>query len=65
MSKCSLQVRKITFTGSTAVGKKLMAGSADTVKRVNFLICLPYFSLRTSQDFNSEMPNNGNWSVCA
>jgi hypothetical protein len=27
-------VRKITFTGSTAVGKKLMAGAAGTVKRV-------------------------------
>lgn len=37
--KCScciqcIQVRKITFTGSTAVGKKLMAGAAGTVKRV-------------------------------
>uniref|UniRef100_A0A0D3F1D6 Succinate-semialdehyde dehydrogenase, mitochondrial n=1 Tax=Oryza barthii TaxID=65489 RepID=A0A0D3F1D6_9ORYZ len=29
----STQVRKITFTGSTAVGKKLMAGSANTVKK--------------------------------
>lgn len=29
------KVRKITFTGSTAVGKKLMAGSASTVKKVN------------------------------
>lgn len=29
-----IQVRKITFTGSTAVGKKLMAGAAGTVKRV-------------------------------
>ena len=28
-------VRKIGFTGSTAVGKKLMAGAADTVKRVS------------------------------
>ncbi|GJM90337.1 hypothetical protein PR202_ga06606 [Eleusine coracana subsp. coracana] len=27
-------VRKITFTGSTAVGKKLMAGSANTVKKL-------------------------------
>ncbi|CAH9064190.1 unnamed protein product [Cuscuta epithymum] len=31
----SPQVRKITFTGSTAVGKKLMAGSAATVKKVS------------------------------
>lgn len=31
----STQVRKITFTGSTAVGKKLMAGSANTVKKVS------------------------------
>jgi len=31
----SAQVRKITFTGSTAVGKKLMAGSANTVKKVS------------------------------
>ncbi|KAL5207157.1 hypothetical protein ABZP36_031592 [Zizania latifolia] len=29
----STQVRKITFTGSTAGGKKLLAGSADTVKK--------------------------------
>ena len=28
-------VRKIGFTGSTAVGKSLMAGAADTVKRVS------------------------------
>lgn len=31
----SNQVRKITFTGSTAVGKKLMAGAAGTVKKVS------------------------------
>ncbi|KAL3503770.1 hypothetical protein ACH5RR_038219 [Cinchona calisaya] len=31
----SSKVRKITFTGSTAVGKKLMAGSAGTVKKVS------------------------------
>lgn len=30
----ALQVRKITFTGSTAVGKKLMAGASATVKKV-------------------------------
>lgn len=28
-------VRKIGFTGSTPVGKQLMAGAADTVKRVS------------------------------
>jgi len=28
-------VRKVTFTGSTAVGKKLLAQSADTVKKVS------------------------------
>ncbi|CAI0440496.1 unnamed protein product [Linum tenue] len=28
------RVRKITFTGSTAVGKKLMAGAAGTVKKL-------------------------------
>ena len=28
-------VRKISFTGSTAVGKKLLAQSADTVKRTS------------------------------
>ena len=33
-----IQVRKITFTGSTAVGKKLMAGAAGTVKKV----CIGY-----------------------
>ncbi|CAA6674905.1 unnamed protein product [Spirodela intermedia] len=31
----SPQVRKITFTGSTNVGKKLMAGAAKTVKKVS------------------------------
>ena len=29
------RVRKISFTGSTAVGKRLMRGAADTVKRVS------------------------------
>ncbi|CAH0345273.1 NAD-dependent succinate-semialdehyde dehydrogenase [Bacillus sp. CECT 9360] len=29
------RVRKLTFTGSTAVGKQLMKGSADTVKKVS------------------------------
>lgn len=31
----STDVRKITFTGSTAVGKKLMAAAAGTVKKVS------------------------------
>ncbi|XP_050210923.1 succinate-semialdehyde dehydrogenase, mitochondrial-like [Mercurialis annua] len=31
----SPQVRKITFTGSTAVGKKLMEGAAGTVKKLS------------------------------
>jgi len=31
----STEVRKITFTGSTAVGKILMAGAAKTVKKVS------------------------------
>ncbi|KAK9057656.1 hypothetical protein SSX86_022492 [Deinandra increscens subsp. villosa] len=31
----SPQVRKLTFTGSTAVGKKLMAAAAQTVKKVS------------------------------
>ncbi|KAJ0688900.1 putative succinate-semialdehyde dehydrogenase (NAD(+)) [Helianthus annuus] len=31
----SPQARKLTFTGSTAVGKKLMAGAAETVKKVS------------------------------
>ena len=30
-----LRVRKITFTGSTAVGKKLMAAAAPTIKKVS------------------------------
>ncbi|KAF4389020.1 hypothetical protein F8388_026749 [Cannabis sativa] len=34
----STQVRKITFTGSTAVGKKLMAGAAETVKKSTVLV---------------------------
>ena len=28
------EVRKIGFTGSTAIGKQLMAGAANTVKKV-------------------------------
>jgi succinate-semialdehyde dehydrogenase / glutarate-semialdehyde dehydrogenase len=31
----SKKVRKITFTGSTEVGKKLMKGAADSVKRIS------------------------------
>jgi succinate-semialdehyde dehydrogenase len=31
----STEVRKITFTGSTGVGKKLMAGAAGTVKKIS------------------------------
>ena len=31
----SAEVRKITFTGSTEVGKELIRGSADTVKKVS------------------------------
>ncbi|KAK8626042.1 hypothetical protein V6N13_133696 [Hibiscus sabdariffa] len=30
----SPQVRKIIFTGSTAVGKKLMAGATGTIRRI-------------------------------
>eukprot|EP00258_Populus_trichocarpa_P046530 XP_024462549.1 succinate-semialdehyde dehydrogenase, mitochondrial isoform X3 [Populus trichocarpa] len=33
-SRASPEVRKITFAGSTAVGKKFMAGAAGTVKRL-------------------------------
>ena len=38
----STEVRKITFTGSTGVGKKLMAGASETVKKVVILkfMCL-------------------------
>lgn len=31
----SEKVRKITFTGSTAIGKELIKGSADTIKRLS------------------------------
>jgi succinate-semialdehyde dehydrogenase len=34
-------VRKIGFTGSTAVGKQLMAGAAATVKRVSLELARP------------------------
>ena len=30
------RVRKLTFTGSTEVGKTLMKGSAETVKKISF-----------------------------
>lgn len=40
---CATQVRKITFTGSTAVGKKLMAAAAPTVKKVCLSISIMFF----------------------
>ncbi len=36
-------MRKITFTGSTGVGKKLMAGAAGTVKKVDSNLCQGLF----------------------
>lgn len=36
MSLChALQVRKLSFTGSTAVGKRLMAAAAGNVQRLS------------------------------
>ena len=43
----SPQVRKITFTRSTVVGKKLMAGATGTGYRLNLVVMPHALSLMT------------------
>ncbi|OAY26447.1 hypothetical protein MANES_16G048100v8 [Manihot esculenta] len=70
----SSQVRKITFTGSTAVGKKLMAGSAGTVKRVSLELggnapCIIFddadLDVAVKGSLGAKFRNSGQTCVCA
>ncbi|XP_062169174.1 succinate-semialdehyde dehydrogenase, mitochondrial [Alnus glutinosa] len=70
----STQVRKITFTGSTAVGKKLMAGSAGTVKKVSLELggnapCIVFddadLDVAVKGTLAAKFRNSGQTCVCA
>ncbi|XP_041991412.1 succinate-semialdehyde dehydrogenase, mitochondrial-like [Salvia splendens] len=70
----SPQVRKITFTGSTAVGKKLMAGAAATVKKVSLELggnapCIIFddadLDVAVKGALASKFRNSGQTCVCA
>ncbi|KAL0443113.1 UNVERIFIED_CONTAM: Succinate-semialdehyde dehydrogenase, mitochondrial [Sesamum latifolium] len=70
----SPQVRKITFTGSTAVGKKLMAGAASTVKKVSLELggnapCIIFddadLDVALQGTLATKFRNSGQTCVCA
>ncbi|GMI90038.1 ENLARGED FIL EXPRESSION DOMAIN 1, SUCCINIC SEMIALDEHYDE DEHYDROGENASE [Hibiscus trionum] len=70
----SPQVRKITFTGSTAVGKKLMAGAAGTVKRISLELggnapCIVFddadLDVAVKGALAAKFRNSGQTCVCA
>ncbi|XP_010268381.1 PREDICTED: succinate-semialdehyde dehydrogenase, mitochondrial [Nelumbo nucifera] len=70
----SSQVRKITFTGSTSVGKKLMAGSAGTVKKVSLELggnapCIVFddadLDVAVKGSIAAKFRNSGQTCVCA
>ncbi|XP_043688022.1 succinate-semialdehyde dehydrogenase, mitochondrial [Telopea speciosissima] len=70
----SPQVRKITFTGSTAVGKKLLAGSAATVKKVSLELggnapCIVFddadLDVAVKGSLAAKFRNSGQTCVCA
>ncbi|XP_059441416.1 succinate-semialdehyde dehydrogenase, mitochondrial isoform X2 [Corylus avellana] len=70
----STQVRKITFTGSTAVGKKLMAGAAGTVKKVSLELggnapCIVFddadLDVAVKGALAAKFRNSGQTCVCA
>ncbi|GER52787.1 aldehyde dehydrogenase 5F1 [Striga asiatica] len=70
----SPQVRKITFTGSTAVGKKLMAGAAETVKKVSLELggnapCVVFddadLDIALKGTLATKFRNSGQTCVCA
>ncbi|CAA3021074.1 succinate-semialdehyde dehydrogenase, mitochondrial isoform X1 [Olea europaea subsp. europaea] len=70
----SSQVRKITFTGSTAVGKKLMAGAAGTVKKVSLELggnapCIIFddadLEVALKGTLATKFRNSGQTCVCA
>ncbi|KAJ7554641.1 hypothetical protein O6H91_05G001800 [Diphasiastrum complanatum] len=69
----STKVRKITFTGSTAVGKKLMAGAAKTVKKVSLELggnapCIVFddadIDVAVRGTLTSKYRNSGQTCVC-
>lgn len=68
------RVRKLTFTGSTEVGKELMKGSADTVKKISLelgghapVIVLEDADLGKAVEgvINSKFRNAGQTCVCS
>ncbi|MCO5594755.1 hypothetical protein L7F22_048788 [Adiantum nelumboides] len=68
----STEVRKITFTGSTAVGKKLMAAAAGTVKKVSLELggnapCIIFddadIDVAVNGTLNSKFRNSGQTCV--
>jgi succinate-semialdehyde dehydrogenase / glutarate-semialdehyde dehydrogenase len=68
------RVRKITFTGSTAIGKQIMRASADTLKRVSLelggnapFIVFDDADLEKAVEgaINSKFRNSGQTCVCA
>jgi succinate-semialdehyde dehydrogenase len=70
----SSQVRKITFTGSTAVGKKLMEGAAQTVKKVSLELggnapCIVFddadLDVAVKGTLGAKFRNSGQTCVCA
>lgn len=70
----SPEVRKITFTGSTAVGKKLMAGAAGTVKKVSLELggnapCIIFddadLDVAIKGTLATKFRNSGQTCVCA
>lgn len=70
----SPQVKKITFTGSTAVGKKLMEGSASTVKKVSLELggnapCIVFddaeLDVAVKGSLAAKFRNSGQTCVCA
>ncbi|KAL7592383.1 hypothetical protein Lser_V15G35384 [Lactuca serriola] len=70
----SPQVRKITFTGSTAVGKKLMSGAAETVKKVSLELggnapCIVFddadLEVAIKGSLATKFRNSGQTCVCA
>ncbi|XP_050227141.1 succinate-semialdehyde dehydrogenase, mitochondrial isoform X1 [Mercurialis annua] len=70
----SPQVRKITFTGSTAVGKKLMEGAAGTVKKVSLELggnapCIVFddadIDTAVKGSLAAKFRNSGQTCVCA
>ncbi|KAL3820886.1 hypothetical protein ACJIZ3_006791 [Penstemon smallii] len=70
----SPKVRKITFTGSTNVGKKLMAGAAGTVKKVSLELggnapCIIFddadLDVALKGTLATKFRNSGQTCVCA